>query len=739
MLAMRFARTRPNSCNGRYDVFRGRLSGASTRSRRATIGRVGMCAEALGEQVMRSGPHAAWSPRDFRLSCGPVPVLSVHDLQKSFGGRPILDGVTLTIRTGEKVGLVGTNGSGKSTFARVVAGLEPSEGGTLARRRGATVAYLAQEPVFTDDAPAREVVLAGMAEWSRARAHYERITQQLASATGSLEELLAQQADAAAELERRGGWDRMHQVDAILGHLGIGPASRGGAGVGDVPVHRLSGGEQRRVALARLLVSQPDLAILDEPTNHLDVETIEWLEGYLCNEFAGALLLITHDRYLLDRVVSRVFELDHGQVFSYDGGYAEFLEAKAERLAHSERVERNRQNFLRKELEWLSRQPKARGTKQKARIERARTSRDAPQPMQARSAAFSLEEIRSGKSILEFHGLALELGGKRLVRGLDWVLTKGERVGILGRNGTGKTSLLRAIMGDLSPAAGEIVLGKNAKIAYFDQLRGGLDAAASVFDNVFKAHPTVELGGEVVNPYAYLERFLFDRHAQSQPVGSLSGGERARVALAKMLAENANLVILDEPTNDLDVATLGALEQMLLEFGGTALVVTHDRWFLDRIATSVLAFEDDGNVVLYPGNYSTYVTLRDERAVALREAADAREATAAATAMARASVGSTASDGAAAARGTSRNTRPKGLTFAERKELESLPDVIEAADRGVAELEAKLQDPAFYAERGAEVKSTMEKLATAREKAASLMQRWEELEAKKEAAGGAGG
>ncbi|KYF75280.1 ABC transporter, partial [Sorangium cellulosum] len=534
-----------------------------------------------------------------------MPVLTAHDLHKAFGPQTILDGVTVTIRTGERVGLVGLNGSGKSTLARILAGVELPDSGTISRRRGAEIGVLSQDPVFEPSDTARDVVLAGLSAWHAAKARHDEVSRSLAAGTGDAEALLAEQTEAAADVERLGGWDMMHRVDAIIGHVGVTRP--------DAPMSVLSGGDRRRVALARLLVSRPALAVLDEPSNHLDVETVEWLERYLVEEHPGALLLITHDRYLLDRVVERTLEIDKGKVYSYDGGYEEYLEQKSERLALEARTESNRQNFLRTELEWLRRQPKARTGKQKARIQRAETTKAAPPPKAERTAQLSVESVRTGKTILELKKLGLAVDGKWLVRGLDFSLTKGERVGVVGRNGTGKTTMLRAILGQvgaegdgaaLSDARGptmegEVVLGKNTSVAYFDQHRSGLDLDKSIFENIAGSHTRVEVGGRSMDVRSYLERFLFDPNKARQPVGSLSGGERARVALAKMLTQSVNVIILDEPTNDLDVMTLAALEEMLIELDGSALVVTHDRWFLNRVATSILAFEGGGRVVRY--------------------------------------------------------------------------------------------------------------------------------------------
>jgi ATP-binding cassette subfamily F protein uup len=614
----------------------------------------------------------------------------------------------MSIAPGERVGVVGLNGAGKSTLSRILAGTEPADSGTVSRRRGATVSYLEQVPQFEGDPTALEAVTSGLSGWSEAVARHEAASAALSSGDGNVEALLDEQQRAASEVERLGGWDRQHRVAAFLDHLGIRRS--------DAKVSSLSGGEQRRVALARVLISSPDLAILDEPTNHLDAETIEWLEQYLIEEYKNAILLITHDRYLLDRVAQRTVEVANGEVYSYDGGYERYLEQKAERMAHAERTESNRQNFLRKELEWLSRQPKARSTKQKARIDRAETAKGVSGPKLERTAALELDIVRSGKTILELRDLKVAIGGRTLIEKLTLFLTEGERIGIVGPNGSGKTTLLKTLLGELPPASGSVILGQNTKVAYFDQRRSGLDDTKSIFENVVGDQSRIELGGEVIEPRSYLERFAFDAHKQRQQVSSLSGGERARVALARLLRQSANLVILDEPTNDLDTATLGALESMLVDFGVTALVVTHDRWFLDRVATSILSIEEGGQAVRYPGNYDTFRRLR-----AQLQAERAQNPAPAA-----------ASAGSSQARSDRLQGKKKGLSNVEQRELSGLPDAIEAGEARVTELSETLAKPATYAAGGKEIARVTDLLNLAKAEVERLTRRWEELERKQE-------
>ncbi len=629
-----------------------------------------------------------------------MPVLDVTGLRKVVSDRTLFDDVTLTLRRGEKVGLVGRNGAGKSTLGRVLAGLEPSDGGRIARRRDSSVDYLDQEPHFEPERTIREVVLERLTEWNATRARFDALSERLAQTHDEAVQgrLAAEQAELGEAIERLGGWDREYEALSIVSDLGLEDPNR--------KVGTLSGGEVRRVALARLLVAKPDLAILDEPTNHLDIDTIEWLESYLSEQFPGAILLISHDRRVLDAVTTRTLELHDGQLDSYDGGYATYLEAKAEREAHVERTERNRQNFLRREVEWLRRQPKARGTKQKARTNRAEAALDIRAPREERKADLRLEASRQGKTILEAKGLALERDGRTLVTGLELALRPGERVGVVGANGSGKTSLLLALLGTLPVAGGEINVGANTRIGYLDQARSGLSDSDTVLEAAVGDATELVLGEERISVGNYLERFLFDRAKQRLRVSELSGGERARVCLARLLSGRCNLLLLDEPTNDLDVDTLASLEAMLVDFGGSVLVVSHDRWLLDRVATSILAFEGDGRADYYVGNYSDYaeVRVRPTRAKGRSERAP-----------------SVRSTGAAKAR---------KLSHSEQRELDGMLDAIAAVEQKAAALQARLADPATYqGDKGAALAIRSELAATEAE-VARLTARWEPLESR---------
>jgi len=651
--------------------------------------------------------------------------LTAQHIRKAFGTQVVLEDASFTLVRGEKVGLIGANGAGKSTLAKVLAGAETPDGGTVSVRRGLTVRYLPQEPVLDPDATPRAVVAEALAAWSDATARHAAVTERLAlrAHDDHDEALLSEQAALDDTIHRLGGWERGHEALGFLDRLGVRDV--------DAPCGVRSGGETRRIALAQMLVASPDVAIVDEPTNHLDADTVEWLEEYFTKDYRGAIVVVTHDRYFLDAVVDRIVELERGRLTAYQGGYGDYLEKKAELIAHEGRVEQNRQNALRREREWLSRGPKARGTKQKARIQRAHALEAQGPATAGRPGEVSLVSAsgaRQGKTVLELHGLRLAPapGAAPLNAPFDLIVTSGDRIGIVGPNGAGKTTLLRAVLAAAgvpvpTPAivAGTIVVGKNTKVSYLDQTRATLSDDRSIFDEVRGEGGTViRLGAqarEEMDLRSYVELFLFDAQKQRQKVGSLSGGERARVALAKVLREGANLLVFDEPTNDLDLPTLAALEGMLADFGSSALVVTHDRAFLDRVATSVLAFEPgDGagpvTVTRYAGGYSDYLAQKARREPGPSPARSKEDASAALT-------------------------RPRavstGLTFAEKRELETILADVDRAERKVGDLETKLADPSLYAARGNEVAPLKAELEAARSEAARLVRRWEVLETKK--------
>jgi ATP-binding cassette subfamily F protein uup len=647
-----------------------------------------------------------------------VSVVSARRLTKSYGPQTLFDDVSLTVREGERVGLLGANGAGKSTLLRILAGLETPDSGAVERRRGARMLYLAQEPVHDAEATPRQLVEQGLSDWHAATRRYAELSRALEEGASSPDHAawVEEQATLAETIERLGGFTRDHVALTMLEHLGVREVDR--------PVGTMSGGEKRRVALAQLLVAEPELAVLDEPTNHLDTETIEWLERYLAEEFKGAVLMVTHDRYVLDAIADRVLELDDGKLTEFQGGYADYLEQKAELVAHTERVEQNRLNLLRRERAWLLRGAKARTTKQKARLDRARALMAQSGPKDAAEVSFSGLETgvkRTGKTILDLENASVAIGDRTLVLPLTIRLVTGERMGVIGPNGAGKTSLLRLVSGELTPAAGKVVRGANTSMVYFDQSRSNLRDDWSVFDNVAEregadrgASDVVRIGDRILQMRTYLEQFSFAGSKQRQKVGALSGGERARVALAKALRGGENLLLLDEPTNDLDVSTLGALEELLVSWPGCAIIVSHDRYFLDRVATSLLVFEGDGVVTRYPGGYESYRSLR----------AEAEAARAGDTAKPRA-------EERAAPRPTTPEPGPKPLSFSEKKELEGILDEITALEQSVQTLEAELGSPALYAADPAEARRVRAEHARAQEELLRRTARWEELEARR--------
>ncbi|MFT5354272.1 MAG: ATP-binding cassette subfamily F protein uup [Polyangiales bacterium] len=633
-----------------------------------------------------------------------TPIITAKGLAKSFGPTLILEGSDVSIGESERVGLVGDNGAGKSTLAKMLAGMIPADSGEIAVRRDARIAYLSQRPVLDAGLTAHDVVMGALSEWRSAKERHAASSDAMSQPDADFDSLLIAQESAAADVERLGGWDADREVQRTLDHLGILDPS--------ALVETLSGGERRRVDLARLLVSAPDFAILDEPTNHLDVETIEWLERYLTTSFRGALLLVTHDRYVLENVALRTLELDHGRLFSYKGGWSAYLQAKDDRIALEARSEANRQNFLRTELEWLRRSPSARRTKSKSRAQRAEAA-IANRPLaQSGAAKLSIETERLGNTVLEVLDVSVDIEGRRLVKDFELRLTQGERIGIIGRSGCGKTSLLRVMLGIDKPAEGEVNIGKNTNFAYFDQSRTGLDDNASIQENVAGKATRIDFRGTTIDIRSYMARFLFDGGELRQKVGSLSGGERARVALAKLLLKPANVLVFDEPTNDLDVATLGALEELLVEANATAIIVSHDRYFLDRVATSIVVFEGEGKVVRYVGDYETYTRLRAQQK---KDAQQAKKEPGNAKAKAKAKKVA---------------AKPKNaLSGKEKRELAGMMEHIDVAEKKTAALSKKLADPSLYAGDG-DVSALVAEHKASEDEVARLMARWEELDAR---------
>lgn len=629
-------------------------------------------------------------------------ILTAQGVRKSFGLREILGGVSFAINDQDRVALVGVNGSGKSTLLSILVGAAAPDDGLVTRRRELRLEHVAQEPALDPDATVGTVLAEGLAQHSARLARLEALGARLHELDGiALEAALAEQAALHEQIAHDGGWERDHELRTVAAALDTPPMER--------IIGTLSIGERRRVALARALLARPDLLSLDEPTNHLDATTVAWLEERL-RSFAGALLLVTHDRYFLDRVATRILELDRGRLYVHDGGYERFLERQAERAAIEATHDREREMFIRRELDWIRRGPSARGTKQQARIDRFdavveadRTAVRARGPLALRLSTGG----RLGKTILELDQVSKSVNGKPLFTDLSLILKPGDRIGIVGPNGVGKSTLVRTILGQIAPDAGRVVVGQNTRFAFLDQARADLDDSRTVLDEVSGGNDHVFLEDGPVHVRTFLRMLLFDDRAADTPVGVLSGGERNRVQLAKLLRVGGNLLVLDEPTNDLDLYTLGVLEEALVEFGGCALVVSHDRWFLDRVATGILAFEGNGRVEFYEGSFDSY--LRRRRAEHF-EAAPVETV----NPVAPPSVVSP--------------VKSRKRSFKEQQELVGMEAAIVAAEARVGELEATLSNGSVYKERASEVPALVAALDAARRQVEQLYARWQELE-----------
>ena len=532
----------------------------------------------------------------------------MKNLTKSFpGGRDILKGITLSFLPDAKIGVLGVNGVGKSTLLKIMAGQDTEFGGEAWAAEGARVGYLEQEPALD---PAKDVggnVMEGLGETKAMLDRFNEISERLAEPMDDEEmnALLAEQGDLQEGLDAAGGWEMERTIEIAMDALRC-PES-------GADVTTLSGGERRRVALCRLLLEKPEILLLDEPTNHLDAESVAWLERFL-KDYDGTVMIVTHDRYFLDNVTGWILELDRGRGIPYEGNYSSWLEQKEKRLGQEAREESARQRTLKHELEWIRSSPRARQTKGRARI----TAYD-DLLAQAQSQQIGTAQIiippgpRLGDLVIEAEGLSKGYGERLLIDGLDFKIPPNAIVGVIGPNGAGKTTLFRLIVGQERPDGGALRVGETVKLGYVDQSRDSLAPDKSVWEEITGGRDTVELGKHATPSRAYVSTFNFRGPDQQKKVGQLSGGERNRVHLAKMLKEGANVLLLDEPTNDLDVDTLRSLEDALLEFAGCVLVISHDRWFLDRIATHILAFEGDSRAVWFEGNYQDYEADRRRR------------------------------------------------------------------------------------------------------------------------------
>ncbi len=532
----------------------------------------------------------------------------MKQLSKIFpGGKKILEGVTLAFLPGAKIGVLGVNGAGKSTLLKIMAGLDQDFGGEAWAADGVKVGYLPQEPALDPDKDVLGNVMEGVAETKALLDRFDEVSAKFAEPMddAEMDAVMAEQAELQEKIDAINGWEIQRTLDIAMDALRCPP--------GDAEVTKLSGGERRRVALCRLLLSQPDMLLLDEPTNHLDAESVAWLERFL-HDYKGTVVAITHDRYFLDNVAGWILELDRGRGIPYEGNYSSWLEQKKKRLAQEEKEEHARQRTLDRELEWISASPRARQAKSKARITAYEDLLNQAQDRAPGSAQIVIPAgARLGDTVIDAENVTKGYDDRLLIDGLNFSLPPGGIVGVIGANGAGKTTLFRMITGQETPDGGSLKVGDTVELGYVDQSRDSLDAGKSVWEEISDGLDVLEVGKRDVHSRAYVAAFNFKGPDQQKKVGQLSGGERNRVHLAKLLKAGSNVILLDEPTNDLDVDTLRALEDALLEFAGCAVVISHDRWFLDRIATHMLAFEGDSQVVWFEGNYQDYEADRKRR------------------------------------------------------------------------------------------------------------------------------
>ena len=528
-------------------------------------------------------------------------VYVMKNLTKAFpGGREVFKGITLSFLPGVKIGVLGVNGAGKSTLLKIMAGIETDYGGEAWAAEGVRVGYLAQEPQLDPTKTVAENVRIAFGPLHDAIERFNEISNLFAEPMDDeqMNALLAEQAELQEKIDHEDGWELDRKIEIALDALRCPPP--------DSPVTNLSGGERRRVALCRLLLEKPDILLLDEPTNHLDAESVAWLEKTL-RDFAGTVLVVTHDRYFLENVTNWILEIERGRGYPFEGNYSSWLEQKQKRLQQEEKEETARMRALAAESEWISSTPRARQTKNKARIQKYEELLQKSQEQQTGVAEIVIPPgPRLGGLVIEAEGLRKAYGNRLLIDDLNFKLPPGGIVGVIGPNGAGKTTLFRMITGQETPDAGSLRVGDTVKLGYVDQSRDSLDAEKTVWQEISGGTDVIYLGKRAVASRAYVGAFNFKGSDQQKKVGILSGGERNRVHLAKMLKSESNVILLDEPTNDLDVDTLRALEEALTEFAGCAVIISHDRWFLDRLATHILAFEGDSHVEWFEGNFQAY-------------------------------------------------------------------------------------------------------------------------------------
>ncbi len=630
-------------------------------------------------------------------------LLSVQHIVHGYGSQPVLDGVSLTLHEGDRIGLIGRNGSGKSTLMRILAGMNEPDAGLVTRARGLRVGLLQQECPLPRDKTVGETLRQAAGDLRALVTEHHDVTARLAECapeTPEHKELEARYHVLQHTLDAADAWNLEQVIKRVSVSLGlVAPERR---------LDTLSGGELRRVDLAVRLIQRPDVLLLDEPTNHIDTRSAAWIETYLAR-YEGSCVLVTHDRYFLDRVVNRIVELEFNRVFSLPGNYERFLAHKAQIEETEARAENNRRALIRRELAWIRRGPKARGTKQKARIQRFEEAYEQEGPRRHGEFLFEIPQPeRLGKDILMAKGLSHGYGDTVLFKDFSMLMQRSMRVGILGPNGSGKTTLLRLLMGLEAPRKGRVRIGESVRFCYVDQSHEEMDPRQTILDFVTGGAEKIDVNGRRLFVPSYLQRFLFDMEAVRAPLGNLSGGEKNRVDLAKKFLRGGNFLVLDEPTNDLDLYSLRVLEETIAAFDGCALIVSHDRYFLNRICTHMLIFEPGGEVTQITGNYDDYL---------LYEARRRDKEKASRSAPVKATVEPV------------ENARPRRLTYLEKQELEGMEDTILEAEERVAEMEALILAPGFYQRPHPEVREHLEALNAAKAHVEALYARWQALEA----------
>lgn len=648
------------------------------RLKRSAARRIGL----QGHVLFKSGMH----------------ILSIEAISKNYGLRPLFENVSLGLDSQDRIGVVGVNGSGKTTFLRLISGEERPDTGRVVFAEGVSIGYLPQNPPYTPEESVLEAIFAASDAKMKLLLDYERACQALAGGQQDEQRMLNRVSELAHQLEASGAWELETNARTILGKLGITDTA--------AQMSTLSGGQRKRVALAHALIENPHLLILDEPTNHLDAETISWLESYL-DRYSGALLLVTHDRYFLDRVTNRILEIDRSTVQAFDGNYAYYLEKKEEQESARAVEGQKREMLIRRELAWLRRGAKARTRKSKARIDRAESLMAQPKETARAELDISVTSSRIGKKILELRDIGKSYDGRTLIEGFSYTVKPGDRIGVIGPNGAGKTTLLEIITGRVAPDRGTLDVGQTIRFGYYDQENRALDEQERVIDYIREVGERIETAdGAFITASQMLEKFLFTGAMQYAPIAKLSGGERRRLYLLRILMTAPNVLLLDEPTNDLDIPTLVTLEDYLDSFNGCLVVVSHDRYFLDRTVEHIFRFEGEGRLREYPGNYSAFLEARREEE---RETPAIQPATTARPAKQEREQSATAK---------------RKLTFKERRELQEVEARIQESERRQAEIETELSANSSDAYFVHKLYEEREKLT---EQLAQDLDRWAEL------------